>query len=145
MPDPTANDPSDSGYDREDRADPTLRAALIAVGIAAAVLTAGAGVAFDAHTAVGVAVGGAVAFANLAVFVRVGRAFLEKKHTLPWGIVAVVKLVVLVGGVWLLLRNGAVAPLALAAGYGAMPIGITLGVLFGPKPPEDGAPPPPAG
>jgi hypothetical protein len=141
MAEPAA--PNDSGYDRDDRADPTLRAALAAVGIAAIVLTLGAGFGFDAHTAVGVGTGGAIAFANLAVFIRVGRAFLEKKNTVSWGMIAVLKLVVLVGGVWMLIRNGAVSPLALAAGYGAMPLGITFGVLFGPKPPEEGAPPPP--
>jgi hypothetical protein len=131
-----------SGHDRTDRSDPTLRATLWAVAIAAVVLTAGATAGFDRRAAIGVATGGAIAVANLAVFIRVGRAFLEKKNTAPWGAVAVVKLLALVGGVWLLLKNGLVSPLALAAGYGALPIGITLGVLFGPKPPEDPAPPP---
>ena len=48
-----------------------------------------------------------------------------------------VKLVFLFGGVFLLIKNDIVSGIALAVGYGAMPLGITLGTLFGPKPPDD--------
>lgn len=128
--------------DRPGRADPTLRAALWAVGLVAVVLTVGAWAGFDRRTALGTGVGGALGLANLAVLVRVGRGLLENMRPVPWGAVAIVKLLALVGSVGLLLKNGLVSPLALAVGYLALPIGITLGVLFGPKPPEDLTQPP---
>ena len=54
----------------------------------------------------------------------------------PWAVIAVLKLVVLLGGVWLLLRSGLVSGLSLAVGYSSLILGITLGTLFGPKPPD---------
>ncbi len=39
-------------------------------------------------------------------------------------------------GVWIILRSGLVSGLSLAAGYAALPFGITVATLFGPKPPE---------
>ena len=44
------------------------------------------------------------------------------------------KLVVLFGAVWMILRYELVPGLALAAGYAALPIGITLATVFGPRP-----------
>jgi hypothetical protein len=60
-------------------------------------------------------------------------------RTAPWGVVALLKLLTLFGGVWLLLERGVVSGLSLAAGYAALPFGITLASLFGPKPPETDA------
>jgi len=37
----------------------------------------------------------------------------------------------------MILQSGVVSGLSLAAGYGALPLGITLGSLFGPTPPDD--------
>ena len=113
-----------------------MRAPVIAVAATAVVLTVAAVPTFGFQSALGVAIGGALATVNLIVFARAGRAFLEKKGTTPWAMVAVLKLVLLFGGVWMILRTGIVSPLALACGYGSLPIGITLGSLFGPKPPE---------
>lgn len=142
-PGDVANAPEASPIgDHPGRADPTLRAALWAVGFVAVALTLGAWAGFDRRTAMGTGVGGALGLANLAVLVRVGRGLLENMRPAPWGAVAIAKLLALVGGIGLLLENGVVSPLALAAGYLALPIGITLGVLFGPKPPEDLTQPP---
>ena len=95
------------------------------------------------RTGLGVMLGGLIATANLWVFAKVGQAFVSRKgNTAPWGIIALLKMLLLFGGVWLILKNDFVPGLALAAGYGALPIGITLGFLFGPKPP-DGDPEPP--
>ncbi|HRI64676.1 MAG TPA: ATP synthase subunit I [Polyangium sp.] len=118
--------------------DEGIRAAMISVGIVAGVLSAGAFAAFDLGTARGVAVGGVFALANLWAFARIGEAFLSRRGTAgPWSVIAVLKMAGLFGGVWLILRSGIASPMALLAGYGALPIGITFGTLFGPKPPDD--------
>lgn len=121
-----------------------MRGAVIAVAVSGAALALLGVALFDARAGVGVALGGALATANLAVFARLGDAFLgQKGSSAPWAAIALVKLVFLFGGVWLILKNDFVPGLALAAGYGALPIGITFGFLFGPKPP-DGEPEKPA-
>lgn len=115
-----------------------MRGAVIAVAVSGAALALLGFALFDARVGLGVALGGALATANLAVFARLGDAFLvQKGNAAPWALVAVVKLVFLFGGVWVILKNDFVPGLALAAGYGALPIGITFGFLFGPKPPDD--------
>lgn len=87
------------------------------------------------RTGFGVTLGGLIATANLWVFAKVGQAFVSRKgNTAPWGIIALLKMLLLFGGVWLILRSGAVSALSLIAGYLALPIGITVGSLFGPTP-----------
>ena len=101
------------------------------VGFAVAGVRAGAGV----------VIGGLMATANLWVFARVGQAFMAKKgNTAPWAVIALLKMALLFGGVWLILRTGVVSPLALVAGYAALPVGITIGSLFGPTPPDTQTP-----
>lgn len=118
--------------------DATMRAAVLSVLVSGLCLAIGALGFFGWRSAFGVAVGGLLATANLAIFARIGQAFVARKgNTAPWGVIAVLKLVVLFGGIWLILKSGVVSGLALACGYGALPIGITVGSLFGPKPPEN--------
>lgn len=118
--------------------DEGIRAAMISVAIVVCVLAAGAFAAFDVGTARGVAVGGVFALANLWAFARIGEAFLSRRGTAgPWTLFAILKMAGLFGGVWLILRSGIASPMSLLAGYGALPIGITFGTLFGPKPPDD--------
>ena len=52
-----------------------------------------------------------------------------RRGGLAWGLLAVVKIVVLFGGMWLLLTRGWVDPIALLVGYGALPLGISAGTL----------------
>lgn len=115
--------------------DAPMRAAIFSVA-GCGVLFGVLGFAFaDVHTGIGVLVGGAIATANLIVFARVGQAFLARRgNTAPWGVVAVLKLVLLFGGVWLLIKSGLVSGLSLAMGYAALPFGVTFASLFGPKP-----------
>jgi hypothetical protein len=121
--------------------DAGMQPALMGVAISAVVLTGGAFAFFDARTGVGVLFGGATATANLWVMARVARAFLAQKgHAAPWVVIAVLKLVALLIGVWLVLRSGAFSPIALVVGYGSLPLGITLGSLFAPPPEDDPAP-----
>ena len=118
--------------------DEGIRAAMISVLASAGILAVGALIAFDMRTARGVGVGGAFALANLWAFARIGEAFLSRRGAAaPWTAFAVLKLAGLFGGVWLILRSGIASPMSLLVGYGALPVGITLGTLFGPKPPDD--------
>ena len=50
-----------------------------------------------------------------------------------WLLVGLVKLVVLMGGVWWLIDSGLVLGLSLAVGYGALPLGITFGAFLVPR------------
>ncbi|EYF06662.1 Hypothetical protein CAP_1792 [Chondromyces apiculatus DSM 436] len=123
--------------------DGTMRATLISVALTAVVLSLGALASYGQRPALGVALGGTMAVINLYVFAKVGEAFLGKRgNAAPWAVIAVVKLCALVGAVWLILRTGVVPPLALAVGFTSLVIGITVGSLFGPKPPEDEDPTP---
>lgn len=128
--------------DRAGVGDAPMRAAILSVA-GCAVLFGVLGFAFaDARTGVGVLVGGLIATVNLIVFAKVGQAFISRKgNTTPWGVVAVLKLVLLFGGVLLILKSNLVSGLSLAIGYAALPFGVTFASLFGPKP-SDGDPPP---
>lgn len=128
----------------EDRlGDAPMRAAVKAVAISGLCLSVGGLALFGVRNAVGVAIGGALATANLLVFARLGDAFIARKgNTAPWAVIALLKLVFLFGGIWMILDSGVVTGLSLAAGYAALPLGITLGSLFGPKPPDDFQSPP---
>jgi hypothetical protein len=124
---------SDEEYSRQ-----AMRGAVIAVAVSGAALALLGFALFDARVGLGVALGGVLATANLAVFARLGDAFLvQRGNAAPWAMIALVKLVFLFGGVWLILKNDVVPGIALAAGYGALPLGITFGFLFGPKPPPE--------
>jgi hypothetical protein len=119
-------------------ADPVMKAAIKGVAITAAVLTVVVLLSFGTRQALGVGIGGAIATVNLWVFARMSEAFLARRGTAaPWGIIGVIKLTLLLGGVWLIIRHDIVGAGWLALGYGSLPLGITLGTLFGPKPPDE--------
>lgn len=113
-----------------------MRFSLLCVAATAAVIAAIGFVAFDVRTGLGALLGGLLATANLWIMARVAAAFLAQRGTTPWAAVAVIKLLVLLGAVWLVLKSGVVPPLSLIFGYASLPVGITVGSLFGPKPPE---------
>ncbi|AGP41168.1 ATP synthase subunit I [Sorangium cellulosum] len=122
--------------------DATMRAVLRWVAGTAAVLAVAALLAYGVRAALGVGIGGAIATANLYVFARIVDAFLSRRgHTVSWTLIAIIKLLGLMGGVWLVLKSELVSGVALMVGYASLVVGISLGTLFGPKPPADGAPP----
>jgi hypothetical protein len=47
-----------------------------------------------------------------------------------WGLFAVLKIVILFGGIWILLTRGLVDPMPLVVGYGVLPLGIALSSLW---------------
>ncbi|MDI1448056.1 ATP synthase subunit I [Polyangium sp. 6x1] len=127
-----------SDAEKPSKLDAPMRGALVGVIGTAVVLTIGSFALGGPRFGIGVAIGGVLAPVNLWVFAQVGEAFLSRRgNTAPWAVIATLKLALLLGGVWLILRSGIASGLALAVGYGALPIGITVGTLFGPKPPDD--------
>jgi ATP synthase I chain len=122
--------------------DATMRVVIKYVAGSAAVMTVVALLSFGPRTALGVGLGGAIATVNLYAFARIVDAFLSRRgRTAPWTVIAVLKLVALLGGVWLILRSGLASGASLVVGYASLVVGMTLGTLFGPKPDDE----PPAG
>jgi hypothetical protein len=121
--------------------DAPMRAAIVSVFLTGLCFALAGLAIFGPRAGLGVLFGGLIATANLFVFSRVVRAFLDKKgNTAPWAVIAVLKMVFLFGGVWLLLQSGIVSAMSLAMGYAALPLGVTLASLFGPAPPETDLP-----
>lgn len=121
----------DGGQDR------TLKAAVRTVALTGVAMAVVAVLAADLRFGAGVLIGGIIAVVNLIVLARVVQAFLDKKgNTAPWAIIAVLKLVFLLGGIYLLLKSSMFPVLSLAIGYMALPVGIVAASLFGPKPAE---------
>src|SRR6188508_998423 len=90
----------DGGQDR------TLKAAVRTVALAGVAMAVVAAIAADLRFGGGVLIGGIIAVVNLIVLARVVQAFLDKKgNTAPWAIIAVLKLVFLLGGIYLLLKS----------------------------------------
>jgi ATP synthase I chain len=133
--------PEENGDDPR-QSEAQMRAAITSVFFSGLCLAVAALAFFGVKAGLSALLGGILATLNLYVFARVGQAFMERKgNTAPWGLVAVLKLLVLFGGVWFVLKSGMVSALGLAAGYASLPLGVTIASLFGPKPPEADPPP----
>ncbi|MEB2321704.1 MAG: ATP synthase subunit I [Sorangiineae bacterium] len=105
--------------------------ALRVVGLVGALLTAGAVAVSGPPVGLGVAIGALVALANLWVLDRAVRGFLTGESRAPWAVVAVLKLVLLVGALYLVVKSGVAGVMPLIVGFGALPLGITLSQLRG--------------
>jgi len=104
----------------------------------AVVLTIVAALTAGPEQAIGAGLGGMLATANLLLFVRLGKAFLAQGgRGSPWVALAIIKLVGLFAAMFILLRHTDLSALSLLVGYGALPIGIVLAGVLGPRPPDD--------
>jgi hypothetical protein len=103
--------------------------AVAAIGVA---LGLGGLVVGGTTSALNIAIGAFLATTNLWVFTRIGTAFFARRgiHA-PWGLIAVLKLVVLFGAVALVLRSEFASPIGFLVGYLALPIGIVVSQFFG--------------
>jgi hypothetical protein len=116
--------------------DARMRLCLRAVALSGAALAVGALAVFGARSALAVALGSGIATGNLWVLGRIVAVLLpgeaagaRAQSRAGWVLVAMLKMVGLVGLLWLLMRHGVGSPLALMAGFGALPIGIAIGSL----------------
>jgi hypothetical protein len=82
----------------------------------------------DFQSTVSVAVGAAIALLNFWMTSYLVRGFLAPTGMrLPWPLIATIKLVVVLGGVYVLLDREVLSLLPLVVGFGALPLGIVLG------------------
>ncbi len=119
----------------EDVPDTSLLAAKIAVTLGAAFTIVALGW-HGPHTAASVVAGAAVAVVNLLALRALIRALLKPerpKGGAGWLLLALGKMLLLFGGLWLLATSKLLEPLPMLVGYGVLPIGITASALFGRK------------
>jgi hypothetical protein len=116
--------------------DARMRVSILSVGLTGVAFALIAAVVAGPSTALSVAIGGAVATANLWALARIIAALLPRteggakaQSRAGWGLVAIVKVVGLVAVVWLLMRHGIVSPLPMVVGFVSLPIGIAIGSL----------------
>jgi ATP synthase I chain len=116
--------------------DPRLRTAIVSVAVVGVGLSIAALCVFGLSVAWSVAIGGAIAALNLWALARImvpmlpadeagARPGKRGRHALA----AILKMLGLVGGVWLLMRHGVVSPIPMVVGFGSLPIGIVIGSL----------------
>lgn len=110
--------------------DLTLRRAYLAVAIAGAALAVGALVGFGAKAGWSVAAGALVAWGNLWALAFAVKNLLGGAQV-KWSALAILKFIVLLAVTFVLIRSGAVLPLGLAVGFGALPLGIFVAGVFG--------------
>ncbi len=118
--------------------DARTRAAIVGVAAMGGLFAVGAGAGWGLHAGLSVAAGALIAVGNLYGLARIVGALLGTRAEGDpgagmWGILAVLKVLGLFGGVWLLLSAHLVEPVGLVVGWGALPIGVTLGTLFSDK------------
>jgi hypothetical protein len=87
--------------------------------------------------ALSVGAGAAIAGSNLYVLSKIVGAMMSGADrgagAGTWGVLAMVKMVVLFGGIWIVMTKGLVDPMGLVVGYGSLPIGIAIGSIVSDK------------
>jgi hypothetical protein len=109
--------------------DASLSAAYVSVAASGAVLLVGAGVWLGARTMAAVGLGVVLAVSNLWTIERLVRVYLDSERG-RWALIAIAKAALLFGLVALLVKSGAVDVLPLVIGFGALPLGITVGTVI---------------
>lgn len=116
--------------------DPRLRTAILSVAAVGAGLTVAALWLFGVSVTWSVAVGAVLAASNLWALARImvpllpsDEATARRRNRGRHALAAVLKMLGLVGGVWLLMRHGVVSPIPMVVGFGSLPIGIVIGSL----------------
>jgi hypothetical protein len=129
-----------------------IKTSVKAAAILGAIFTVAAFGTHDAKTGFSVAIGAAIAVANLVTMRAIVRALVRapdeegeageetdpkkdhraagKRGGAAWGVFALLKIFILFGGIWILLSKGLVAPIPLVVGYGVLPLGIAAAGLW---------------
>lgn len=137
----TATMPADETKERTDQtvANAQVQFVIASIAVVGLLLAVGASVGWGFHTGLGVVAGATLATLNMWAFKRIGTGLFGAQGTRRrlWGVLGAVKFVVLAAVVVALVALHLVQPIALVIGYGAMPIGITIGSLLGPRVAEE--------
>jgi len=139
--------------DDDEPRDDTARAAK-AAGVLGGILTVLAFAFYGWKPGASVFIGAAIAVANLLTMRAIIRSVLQapededetgedgdtktsqehkaagRRGGVAWGVFAVLKIVILFGGVWFLLTKQLVDPIPLVVGYGVLPLGIAASSLL---------------
>lgn len=116
--------------------DQAMRRAFGAVAASGLVLSILSVVLVDVRFGASAFLGALVALANLWVLARAVRNLLSGTGSnAPWALVAVAKFFVLLGITYALVKSDLVSPLGLAAGFGALPLGILFAGVGGARGP----------
>jgi len=103
--------------------------AVVAIGV---LLAGGAWLINGRATGIGVGIGALIATLNLWAFTRIGTAmFSALSRPGRWGAFAMVKLLVLFGAVFGILKSDLADPLSFLVGYLSLPIGIVASQFLG--------------
>jgi len=118
------------GTDQPSRDVVTAIVAVAAVGLTSSII---AGVGWGLSGFLGVFLGASIAVANLYVFKKLGESFFTVSggNRATWGLIGILKVVVLGALVFFVLRHHIVEALPFVIGYAALPVGITLSSLLG--------------
>lgn len=100
---------------------------MFAVLIVGGVFSSAAGALHGLQAAASVAIGAGLGAANLWTVTRVVTAFLSGAARLPWGAVVLVKLVLIAGALYVIVRSDWILLAPFAIGWGALPVGIVIG------------------
>ncbi len=115
--------------------------ALTTVGTVGALFAAAAGLVGGAAIGISVLAGALIGFLNLWALTKIVGAVAREPdassgETAPstsvgvWSLLALLKIVFLFGGTYLLMARGLLSPMPLVVGYGALPFGIMCATLF---------------
>ena len=110
--------------------DASAKVAIFAVVAFGLVMTGGAFFVSGLRMAFSVGVGSTLAASNLYLLARIVRNATGGKGPGIWGVLGAVKVLVLVGVVWMLMKMSVVDPIGLVIGLGALPIGIFVSGAF---------------
>jgi hypothetical protein len=110
-------------------ADAGLSRSFWAVGVFGVVLSLGSLAVVDQwQGTLSVAAGACIALLNFWMTAYLVRGFVAPDGVrLPWALIASVKLLFVLGGVYVLLQRGVLELLPMAVGFGALPLGIVFG------------------
>jgi hypothetical protein len=115
--------------------DPRTRTAIVGVAAFGGLFAMGAAYGWGLRMGLSVAVGVFIAVVNLYGLARILGALVgaragENPDAGIWGILAVVKVLGLFGGVWILMASHLVDPIGLVVGWASLPVGIAAASLF---------------
>jgi hypothetical protein len=119
--------------------DARLTATFLTVGASGAALVALEAALSGQVAAFSAAMGAVTAISNLYVLSRIVAAVAipyadaRTNAGFVWGVIALGKIMMLFGGLWLLMTRHLVDPIPLVVGYGSLPIGIAIGAVVSDK------------